>query len=489
MSRALAGAQGSKPAIVVSIPVVWGVRNVIRSGLAERLATAFRVVFAVPEEGKADLLGEGVPEADTWVLERPRDARLRSWILQALQRAHRWRRPTATDDLVDRWNRGGRDARKVIRDAAFDAIGRVAKREALFARLERTEQDLFTRSISARVWEFLEATKPVFGLSTTCVVNWERPLFQAMRVLNIPTATHILSFDNVTSRGYVPLFKAFDHYLVWQERMAAELTRFYQVPRRRITITGTPQFDFHVDRGLCWSRERTAEVLGIDPRRPYIVYAANHYRFTPTEPELLGPVIRELRAEPILRDHQWVLRLHPMDQYARWEGVARDLPHVKLSHPWLHHDQTSYWGVPSRDEIAQLGNTLRHADAAVTIGSTIALDCAVVDTPVVCVGFHPDPAMSDGQRYGPGHWQHHFRPIMESGAAPLATDVAGLRRALVEAVQSRTTLREQRANLVKDVCGPVDGGAAERLAGAVFALVNGNGPSDGAEEASLCVSG
>ena len=196
-------------------------------------------------------------------------------------------------------------------------------------------------------------------------------------------------------------------------------------------------------------------------------------------------MIRELSSGSVLRDHQWVVRLHPMDRYARWEGVARELPQVKLSRPWLHDDQASFWGAPSRDDLALLGNTLRHADVAVTIASSVVLDCAVVDTPAVCVGFHPDPTCVDGRRNGPVHWQHHFRPIMESEAAPLAMDLAGLRQDLEEAVNNRAARRDQRAGLVRGLCGVVDGRASERIADALMALVSRPVRADRAEAARV----
>src|SRR5439155_26243702 len=129
-------------------------------------------------------------------LEKSGDTRLPSWMRRILRRAHRWKHPTATDALVDEWNEGSRNTRGAIRDFVFDALGRFAKRDAIFRWLEQQEQERCTRSIPAGVWQFLSATKPVFGLSTTCVVSNERPLFHAMRALRIPTATHVLSFDN-----------------------------------------------------------------------------------------------------------------------------------------------------------------------------------------------------------------------------------------------------------------------------------------------------
>ena len=54
---------------------------------------------------------------------------------------------------------------------------------------------------------------------------------------------------------------------------------------------------------------------------------------------------------------------------------------------------------------------------------------------------------------------------------------------LEEAVTNRGALRERRLNLVRDLCGTVDGRAAERLASTVMALVAGREPAHGADKA------
>jgi hypothetical protein len=465
-----------KPRLVVSLPLVWGVRNVLRSGLAERLGRDFHLVYAIPEEAREDFASEGIAESDTWVLERPVANRRTEWAQRLLHAAHARRHPTPSDDLFE-WRRRDRpQLRRRIRAGFFRGAARLASADAAFARLQREEEELFTRSIPSRVWNFLRQTRPVAGLSTSCVVDWERPLFQAMRTLGIPTATHVLSFDNLTSRGYLPL-RHFDRFLVWQETMAEELTAFYGVGADRLTMTGTPQFDFHVRPEFRWSRAQTLATLGLPDDRPYLVYCANHFGITPSEPALVEDLLARVGRDARFAGHRWVIRLHPMDVYGRWAGVDEKFANVVLSRPWKHKSDSRFWAIPTAEEVALLGNTLRHADATLTIASTTALDSAVVDTPVVCVGFHPSAEPWEGKFYRDAHFSQHYRPLMESGATPMATDPESLLALLRSAVDERAALGRQRAALVRRLCGSVDGGAVQRIAGAVAELVAGS-PSD-----------
>ena len=472
----------SKPSIVVSIPLVWGVRNVLRSGLYEQLSDHFRVILAAPAEGQQDLLREGIDQNDLWILDHPKETAAHSRLMKTLKSAHARRHPTPSDHIFGEWARQKADgknggSRLKITEAAYKGIGLIASNPPLFHWLEQQEEDAYRRMIPQRTWDLLRETRPVFGLSTSHVVNWEWALFRAMHGLRIPIATHVLSFDNLTTRGYIPT-KHFAHFLVWQEAMGNELRRFYGVSEDLITVTGTPQFDFHVREDFRWTRKRTAQVLGIDSKHPYFVHCCNHQAMTPGEPELIAAVLREASANSRFGKHQWILRLHPLDDYKRWEPLQAQFDAVRLSRPWSQGRLAAFWGTPSNDELALLANTLRYADATLTMGSSTALDSAVVDTPIICIGFHPRAGSAEDRFYRESHFSHHYRPIMESQAAPLVKNMGELMEHLGRAVADRGALHDKRVSLVAKVCGRVDGYAAKRIGETVINFVKAQGIPD-----------
>lgn len=466
----------SKPTIVVSIPLVWGVRNVLRSGLYDRLSDDFRVILAAPAEGQQDLLQEGIDPENLWILDHPKETAPHSRLMKALKSAHARKHPTPSDHIFGEWARhkaNGQNGslKHKVTEAAYKGAGVLATNRVLFEWLEQREDDAYAQMIPRRCWDLVREARPIFGLSTSHVVNWEWSLFRAMHALHIPIATHVLSFDNLTTRGYIPT-KHFDHFMVWQEAMADELRRFYGIADQRLSVTGTPQFDFHVREDFRWSREQTAQVLGVDAKSRYFVHCANHQAMTPGEPELIAAVLQSAATDPRLQHHQWILRLHPLDDYRRWEPIQQQFANVRLSRPWSQGREAAFWGTPSNDELARLANTLRYADATLTMGSSTALDSAVVDTPIVCLGFHPRAGSAEDRFYRESHFSHHYRPIMESKAAPLAKSMPELMQYLGQAVANRGALHDARVRLVARVCGRVDGNAADRIAETVIDFVN-----------------
>jgi hypothetical protein len=77
------------------------------------------------------------------------------------------------------------------------------------------------------------------------------------------------------------------------------------------------------------------------------------------------------------------------------------------------------------------------------IASTVSIDAAITDTPVVCLGFHPT-VKTEGEFYNEVHFSEHYAPIMETKATPLANSVEELVSLVCEQLQNPVKLQNQR---------------------------------------------
>lgn len=450
--------------IVVSVPTALSFRNVMRSGLFERLALGSDLLVAAPAEGQTAFQSAGIDDSKMWVLQRPSESRSHTLFLESLKQAFFNRTKVNTREVLLKFRHRDRPAslRRDLRQRANRLLVPVGHFDRGYAWLQHNEEQAFNRLIEASIKKRLLGAEVALGFSTVIRNESEWLLFRAMQALGIPTLTHILSFDNLTSLGYVPLTR-FDRFLVWNERMATELRDYYGVPSDRVVITGTPQFDLHIDARLHWDAETTRTELGINEHRPYLLYCANIRVQTPREPELLSHVIEVFRKDGALKDFQWVVRLHPQDDYDRWKSV-KDRG-VLFSKPWTQgHNGAAFWGTPDDRDIALLTNSIRHAELVFSIGSSIALDCAVLDKPLVNIGFHPDKGSLEDVYYGNAHRSHHYALITASGAAPVASNHHELVALALEALREPAARSEARRRLKNLMCGPVDGKAAIRIA-------------------------
>jgi CDP-glycerol glycerophosphotransferase (TagB/SpsB family) len=183
----------------------------------------------------------------------------------------------------------------------------------------------------------------------------------------------------------------------------------------------------------------------------------------PDEPALVQAFVERLAASEALGDLHLVVRLHPLETGARWDTVresssrvtlmsASTTPSVDGRVPWLTlHDQ------------ARLVSTLLHAAACINIASTMTLDAAILDRPVIGVEFSGEPAAPRDilyEEYG----AEHYRPLVERGGLRLARRWDELLDLVRDAIRSPERDAAQRADMVRHECGLMDGRAAERVA-------------------------
>jgi hypothetical protein len=117
-------------------------------------------------------------------------------------------------------------------------------------------------------------------------------------------------------------------------------------------------------------------------------------------------------------------------------------------------------------------STFRHANVVVNLSSTVALDAAMFDKPVVNLDFDPAPEQRDQALIKDvNHLWSHFKPIAESGGLWLANDMDEVVRAVREYLAHPDLHRESRRRMAEYVCGYVDGKCGERMAQAIVDFV------------------
>lgn len=144
---------------------------------------------------------------------------------------------------------------------------------------------------------------------------------KAARVLGIPSAGSVLSWDNLTSKGLIHVRP--DVLLVWNETQKSEAYDHHQIPQERTRIIGAPVFDqWFSEVPHLISREDFCKAHGIDPTRPYLLYLGTSRNLAHNE----GWVVEKLRdildTSPELKDTQIVVRPHGSN-YVTYRDINR----------------------------------------------------------------------------------------------------------------------------------------------------------------------
>lgn len=288
----------------------------------------------------------------------------------------------------------------------------------------------------------------------------------------VPTLALIPSWDNLSTKGRMT-FK-YDGYVVWSEAARRELHKFYPATRNAPAyVVGAPQFDIFFQERFHLSREAFCHSQGLRADLPIVVYALGSPNFLVETPGALH--VADLVARGELGEVQLLVRPHPIhDNHELRELFGNFGPRVVMQ-------QTGVAGAKvtarfqDQNQIIEWVNTFRHADVVVNLASTVTVDAAIFDRPVINLDFDPAPGQPNQVLIKEiNHLWTHFKPVAESGGVWLVNDFAELVNAIKTYLVRPELHREQRRWIAEYVCGYLDGSCGERAARAVLAFTEEN---------------
>ena len=453
--------------IVMVVPDGVGIRNFLYTRFLDLLSAEAEVVAWHVLPGHVLATQEGRPvrfEPLPYVREGLAARVLRQAKIYA--QLH-WRREADAGEVMLRLRRPSGAWRTQAMGQAAQLLGRALGTAGGAAWLDRRHAAAASAGKAlAPFEELLRRERPGVVFCTHQRASRAVPALLAARRLGIPTAAFIYSWDNLP-KGRMAVHA--DHFLVWSERMKAELLGYYpEVGEERVRVVGTPQFEPHLDPAPALPREAFLAGLGLDPGRPVVCFSGDDVATSPLDPAYLADLARAVRDLPEPRP-QILFRRVPTDPGGRYRPVLDSFPEIAVCDPaWQAGEGDWTQAVPLPQDPGLLANVARHCDLVVNLGSTMGLDFAVFDKPAIYVAY--DPPGSGDRRVMDLYRLPHFRCVHELQPVLWAASAAELGETVRRALADPAEKREARARWLREVAAhPLDR-ASERCTAAILEL-------------------
>jgi len=232
-----------------------------------------------------------------------------------------------------------------------------------------------------------------------------------------------------------------------------------------VRIAGTPQWDLYFRSGVTASRDAFFARIGADPARKLITLTTTPRELYAHHDHVVRVLIRAMREGAWRHDAQILVRLHPRDDlgaYAAFQGV----PHVVVEKPFRPTVKTGD-GLAidiTAENQQHLADTMRHSDVVVNVASTIAIEAAIFDTPVVNVAFDGEEA-SEFARSARRYYRFtHYVNITRHGAVRVAERPEQLVESIGRYLDDPSLDRDGRRRVVLEQCQFLDGRSSDRMA-------------------------
>jgi hypothetical protein len=296
------------------------------------------------------------------------------------------------------------------------------------------------------------------------------PLALAARRLGIPTAAFLFSWDNLSSKGRIPV--RFDHYLVWSRHMRDEMRHYYpDVAAERLHVVGTPQFEPYAYDTFDLTPAQFEAETGLRADGRHLVFSAADASVTPNDPLYIETLAEAARVGCFGPDVQIAVRTSPAEGLERFAAVRAAYPEVVWCPPRWVQTRTAHpepWSqrVPEALDLALLKALTRWGEVNVNLASTMTLDFAFAGRPVVNAAFGTAGPFPDIQYYG----FDHYRPVVELGSVRVARTARELIDQVRAYLDNPALDAKGRAALLDMQVGVPLAGTSERVLAALHGI-------------------
>ena len=306
---------------------------------------------------------------------------------------------------------------------------------------------------------FFEKYRPDMVFLANLFNEPEVHFLRAAKKYGVSTVGLINSWDKASGRCVLRLLP--DTLIVFNEQVKEELTAYHGARAGAIFIGGIPQYDPYY-RAPFSSREEFFKKIGCDPKTRLIVYAPAGRAFSDSDWDMID-LLQEMNAQGEFgAGVSLLVSFAPHEPLDMREIEKR--PHLKYDHRGiiLGRGDRADWDMSDADA-RHLADTLYHMSLLVCYASSLSVDGAVFDKPVINIDFEVRKsrylAKSPTQYYG----TTHYKKALATGGIRMVRSEGELAAAAREYLTDPSRDRTGRKRLAREQCFYEDGKSGERI--------------------------
>jgi hypothetical protein len=298
-------------------------------------------------------------------------------------------------------------------------------------------------------------------------------MWQARRH-NTKIVSIIQSWDNTTNKGYPGAQP--DAVIAWSDTMRSEMIELLDISPEKIYVEGIPHWDnyFRQTETNKIDKNSMLRELGLAPYKKTILLSLSSHKMYRPNTDLCQILAEGIQSGLVEGPVQLLIRPHPayFEADRKWSDIAREeleafrtiaenySDHVVLDRLGITRHETAHDIAAKEQE--QIKARILTCDVMVNSYSTLAIEAAALDCPIVNIAFgfykrsqRPIKILDDF---------NHYRRIIQSGGVRNVYDEAELFEAINAYLKDPTLDREKRSGIV-DQEVPVNRGKAGKAVG------------------------
>ena len=328
--------------------------------------------------------------------------------------------------------------------------------------------------------DLFENYKPDLVIASTAGWRLDRYLLREATLHHIPTMAAIVGWDNPSS--YSIPGAPVDYATCWSQLQKDELVYGSDWDPARVHIGGIPSYDGYFKKQWLLSKEEYFKLHGLDPNRKLISYACSFVHFAPNYPNVEA-LAKLVSSDELTEPSQLLVRLHPShfqdrpkiftEERERILTLEKQYPNVHIVKPVPLGGSLGYYSGEDMDEKSSM---MAHSDVLVTVYSTMVVETAVHDTPIVAAVIDVPGGWNVPKKFSLslkkiGNWPTHKR-FRDAKAGRVASNEKELCEVLNLYLKNPSLDAAQRRKFIEDEITFTDGTSGRRTAEFILKILN-----------------
>jgi len=292
----------------------------------------------------------------------------------------------------------------------------------------------------------------------------------------------IHNWDNPTTKDYRGAEP--DHVIVREEIMKREVNVFHDIPNEKIHVGGIAHWDFYFNGQFKpGSKGEFLKSSGLSEDRKIIFYATSGYKIFRRTFDVIEQLLEAIEQGRFLFPAQLLVRLHPgyMEKVGGSSGQVLDRFKIRIETIRRKYGDLVSFTAPMVkvlnddidmpvEDMHRLAETLYHADVLLTEYSTVMIEAAIFDLPVVNVGLYyyrdTERPISLVENFT------HIKRLLKCGASRNAYTIEQLIEYINYYLEDRSRDSESRRKLVDQEITMNRGCAGRKIAEYIYGLLD-----------------
>lgn len=316
-------------------------------------------------------------------------------------------------------------------------------------------------AVNPEVTALLETYTPDIVLAPDIVFPLDRIFLRAAKQKGYHVIGLTRSWDNLTSKGVIQILP--DTLILHTTRMKKQAVELVGMPSPHIYVSGPPDYDKYF-KPVNATRENFCKNLGIDPKRRLILFAPFYDEFTGSAIVMMQGLARAIQQGKLPDDIQFIVRYRPATPEIPSSVFAPD-NHFTFSQPCsLYFKVKNRTQAPTKDwefspeDVDLLVHSIQFSDMLINTFSTITIDAAAANKPIIGIRFDADPSCKRQNSVLQIPDAHdHYRELESAGGVKLVYTIDELVQAINFYLKNPDADHEGRKRICKEQIEFTDG--------------------------------